>query len=63
MTATRYDMDDATYQHLTSWCDRQYREGEAELKREQMANLLQSMSPEDAEYSLSHGWSHVANLL
>ncbi len=58
-----YMMDDATFQHLTTWCDRQYRDDEATDKRNAIMEMLEAMPVEDAEYSLSHGWTHVANLL
>jgi len=64
----RYNMDDATFQHLTDWCDSQVveREGQtedsADLLRETILVYLQSCDVEDAEYSISHGWTHVRNL-
>ena len=63
MSATTYSMNDPTFDHLTAWCDSFYREEEATEKRNQILDMLEAMSPEDAEYSLAHGWQHVANLL
>ncbi len=58
-----YWMDEATFQHLTTWCDSYFREEEATEKRNRMIEMLEAMPSEDAEYSMSHGWPHVANLL
>ncbi len=58
-----YLMDDATFQHLTTFCDRFFRDDEATNKRNAVVSMLEAMPPEDAEYSLSHGWPHVVGLL
>jgi hypothetical protein len=64
MTApSLYVMDDWTFQHLTVFLDHYCREEDVEEKREAVVSMLQAMPAEDAEYSLSHGWRHVLDLL
>ena len=60
---TLYRMDDQTFFHLGTWCERYYRLDEAVAKRDAIVAMLESMPVEDAEYSMNHGWPHVANLL
>ena len=60
---TRYKMDDATFTHLTAWCERESYDEEADALRERMILFLEAQESEDAEYSLSHGWRHVYDLL
>jgi hypothetical protein len=58
-----YKMDDATFRHLTAWADDYFRPEEAVERRDAIVALLEAMPTDDAEYSLGHGWPHVANLL
>jgi hypothetical protein len=62
-TEALYRMDDATYRHLNDWCDSFYRMEESTAKCDAIIAMLEAMPAVDAEYSLSHGWQHVANLL
>lgn len=60
---TTYKLDDPTYVHLAAWCERETRDyAEAEWLLDRIKTFLESLPVEDAEYSLSHGWSHVRNL-
>jgi hypothetical protein len=56
-------MDNATFEHLTAWCEREYSDRKVDGVRNAMVNLLESMDQDSAEYSLSHGWPHISNLL
>ena len=60
---THYIMDDATFQHLTDWCEQQLREDEFLAVRDQIINFLEASEVEDAEYSINHGWWHVHDLM
>lgn len=62
MTQT-YRMDDATREHLAAWCARNCREEDAEQTFDRIVAHLEALDAEDAEYSLSHGWQHILNLL
>lgn len=63
-TAPKYQMDDRTFAHLTEWTSANTDSwAEADLLRERMATYLESLSLDEAEYSLNHGWTHVRNLL
>jgi len=60
----RYRMDAATLAHLAAWCDRETHNAEESGELiDRMAAMLEDMEPEDAEYSMSHGWFHVRDLL
>ena len=59
---TLYRMDDATLIHLTAWVDANVSERHHPNRRNELVDFLEAMDAEDAEYSISHGWSHVLNL-
>lgn len=63
MPSETYKIDDATFQHLTAWCESQLRPAEADTVRERIIAFLEASDPHDAEYSLSHGWWHVYDLV
>lgn len=62
-------MDNATFDHLSAWCDTQRveRHGETEVEadalRGRIVTYLESQEIGDAEYALDHGWPHVAALV
>ncbi len=58
-----YRMDDYTFAQLENWCQRECREDEWATVRDQVVNYLESVSEDDAEYSLNHGWAHILNLI
>ena len=64
-TEARYQMDDFTFQHLTHWCDTQgpWASEHATECRNAIVYYLERLSVKDAEYSINHGWSHVARLV
>ena len=57
-----YQIDSATFDHLSAWCEAQFRDHERDAVREHMIATLERMGPEDAAYSLSHGWWHIHDL-
>ena len=60
---TTYEIDDATFVHLSDWCERNTRDAdEANAVSCKIIAYLESLPIEDAEYSLSHGWTHVRDL-
>jgi hypothetical protein len=60
----QYRMDNATFEHLVAWCDREtHTSDESDALSSRIVGFLQSQPVEDAEYSLSHGWTHVRNLM
>lgn len=60
---TRYRMDNATFQHLTTWCDNFFRPEVAGPERDRIITHLETLDTEDAEYSISHGWTHVYDVM
>jgi hypothetical protein len=59
-----YKLDDFTFEHLTAWCDREtHTADEADQLRDRIIAYLESLPLEDAQYSVSHGWPHVRNLV
>lgn len=54
-----YQMDDATFSHLTAWCERECREDEKDTVRDRILLFLETESVQDAEWHLSHGWQHL----
>jgi len=62
--ATKYTMDDATWQHLTDWCYAStHTDDESQELRDQIVAHLEALDKEDADYSLSHGWTHVRDVM
>lgn len=60
----RYQIDDQTFDHLTAYCERETRtEDEALELREKILGYLEACEPDEAEYSLSHGWRHLSDLV
>lgn len=59
----RYRIDNATFDHLSAWCERDLRDGERETIKTRILDYLSACDREDAEYSLSHGWPHIRNLV
>jgi len=53
-------LDNATFKHLTEWCDRALIAPNA--GRDAILDLLDKMGEEDAAYSIAQGWSNVASL-
>ena len=53
-------LDNATFRHLTKWCERNLRAPDA--GREHMVAVLAEMDAEDGEYHMTQGWYHVASL-
>ena len=58
-----YRVNDWTFEHMSAWCERNVRSDELHDVREAMIRYLESGSIEDAEYSLSHGWQHIYDLV
>ena len=58
----RYQIDNATFDHLSAWCDAQLRDDERETVRDRILGYLSDCDVEDAAYSLSHGWRHIQDL-
>ena len=62
MPEQMYVMDDATFTHLTTWCESGYAPfayEEADAVRERIMAFLQSECVEDAEWHLNCGWPHL----
>ena len=57
-----YQIDNATLSHLNEWCERNVREEDCEDVRNRILSYLEDCDTVDAEYSLSHGWQHIADL-
>lgn len=60
----RYVMGDATFAHLTAWCERvTLTPEEADLLRERIIVHLQQLPESEAAWEMDHGWPHIRDLL
>lgn len=60
----KYRMTDALHDDFTYWLSQNTRNvAEEEALYQKIMGYLESCTPEDARFSVSHGWEHVRNLV